>query len=148
MGVVSTGSISPFLDNHSSCVLATSLFPGVWDPPVTIPSSSSPPATYFYSISWHFVPLSSPLQYLILPPTYFLPFLDQSQVLLSLHLPRSSCSPPQCRTEASTYPDLFLQSSIWSVGCLMGIVSFLSNTQLSVSTCHVCSFVTGLPHSG
>jgi hypothetical protein len=31
---------------------------------------------------------------------------------------------------------------------VMGILSFLPNIQMSVSTYHVCSFVNGLPHSG
>jgi hypothetical protein len=35
-----------------------------------------------------------------------------------------------------------------SVGCIMGIVSFGASIHLSVSTSHVCSFVSGLPYSG
>jgi hypothetical protein len=39
-------------------------------------------------------------------------------------------------------------SFLWSVSCFMGILNFLPNIHLSVGTYHVCSFVTGLPHSG
>jgi hypothetical protein len=54
--------------------------------------------------------------------------------------------PLLCRIEASTlWSSLFL-SSIWFVNCIMGILSIWTNTDLSVSTYHVCSFVTGLPH--
>jgi hypothetical protein len=35
-----------------------------------------------------------------------------------------------------------------SVTCILGIRSFWANIHLSVSAYHVCSFVTGLPHSG
>ena len=81
--------------------LGTSPFPDFWDPPVAIPSSSSPTATYFYSISWPSVPLPSP------------PLPDSTPALISSFssLPLMSPLPPpfmlilihtQCRTEAST----------------------------------------------
>ena len=35
-----------------------------------------------------------------------------------------------------------------SENCILVIWSFGANIHLSVSTCHVCSFVTKLPHSG
>jgi hypothetical protein len=45
------------------------------------------------------------------------------------------------RTEASTLWSSFFLSFILSMSCIMGIPS-------SVSTYHVCSFVTSLPPSG
>jgi hypothetical protein len=47
-------------------------------------------------------------------------------------------------------------STLWSsflslmcfANCNLGILSFWANIHLSVSTCHVSSFVIGLPHSG
>jgi hypothetical protein len=51
------------------------------------------------------------------------------------------------RTEASTLWSFFL-GFIWSVNYIMSILRVLANTHLLVSTYHVCSFVTGLPHSG
>ena len=52
------------------------------------------------------------------------------------------------RTEASTLGSLFFLHFIWSVSCVLGILIFLANIHLSVSTYHMCSFVTGLSHSG
>jgi hypothetical protein len=52
------------------------------------------------------------------------------------------------RTEESTFWFLFFFSFIWSVNWILGIPSFGANIHLSVSAYHVCSFVTGLPHSG
>jgi hypothetical protein len=42
----------------------------------------------------------------------------------------------------------FFMSIMWSVNCILGILSFWASIHLSVSTYHVCSFVIGLPHSG
>jgi hypothetical protein len=42
----------------------------------------------------------------------------------------------------------FFLRFMWSVNCILDIPSFWANTHLSVSVYHVCSFVTGLPHSG
>jgi hypothetical protein len=52
------------------------------------------------------------------------------------------------RTEAPTLWFSFILSFIWSVNYILGIPSFGANIPLSVSAYHVCSFVTGLPHSG
>jgi hypothetical protein len=48
------------------------------------------------------------------------------------------------RTESSS----FFLSFIWSVSCIMGILSSFPNIHLYISTYYVCSFVTRLPHSG
>jgi hypothetical protein len=42
----------------------------------------------------------------------------------------------------------FFLSFMWSVNCILGILSFRANIHLLVSTYHVSSFVIGLPHSG
>jgi hypothetical protein len=52
------------------------------------------------------------------------------------------------RTNVSTRWSSFFLSFMWSVKCILGILSFWANIQLSVSEYHVCSFVIGLPHSG
>jgi hypothetical protein len=39
-------------------------------------------------------------------------------------------------------------SFMWSLNCILGILSFWVNIHLWVSTYYVCSFVTRLPHSG
>jgi hypothetical protein len=39
-------------------------------------------------------------------------------------------------------------SFMWSVNCILGILSFWANIHLSVSTHNVCSFVIGLSLSG
>ena len=38
----------------------------------------------------------------------------------------------------------FLLSFMWSVKCILGILSFWANIHLPVSAYHVCSFVIGL----
>ena len=107
---------------------------------------SHPPATFFFQFSnplylfniffssWYCYP-------------YFLPLLCFSPVPLSLHLPGPSSSP--LMQDWSVHILVFLPLKfIWSVCCIMGIVSFWANIHVLVSTYHVCSFVTGLPHSG
>jgi hypothetical protein len=37
---------------------------------------------------------------------------------------------------------------MWSVNCIVSSPRFWVNIHISVSACNVCSFVTGLPHSG
>jgi hypothetical protein len=51
------------------------------------------------------------------------------------------------RTEVVTLWSSFL-SFMFSVNCILGILSFWANIHLSVSAYHVSSFVIGLPHSG
>jgi hypothetical protein len=50
-------------------------------------------------------------------------------------------------SEVSTFSSSFF-NFIWFVSCIMDILSFGASIHLSVSIYHVCSFVTGLPHSG
>jgi hypothetical protein len=47
------------------------------------------------------------------------------------------------RNEACTFGSFFFLSFLWSVNCILGILSFWDNMHLSVSWYHVCSFVTG-----
>jgi hypothetical protein len=42
----------------------------------------------------------------------------------------------------------FFLSFMWSMNCILDILSFWANIHISVSAYHVCSFVTGLSHSG
>jgi hypothetical protein len=51
------------------------------------------------------------------------------------------------RNEVSTLWSSFL-SFMCFANCILGSLSFWANIHLSVNACHVCSFVTGLPHSG
>jgi hypothetical protein len=100
-------------------------------------------ATYFYLISY-------PLYFSPAPSNNYLLFsFYPSSFLIGSSFPLPTMTilfPLLCRIEASTlWSSLFL-SSIWFVNCIMGILSIWTNTDLSVSTYHVCSFVTGLPH--
>jgi hypothetical protein len=52
------------------------------------------------------------------------------------------------RIEVSTLWSSFFLSFMCFANCILGILSFWANIHLSVSAHHVCSFVTGLPHSG
>ena len=52
------------------------------------------------------------------------------------------------RMEASTLWSSFFLSFVWSVNCILGILSFWTNIHLSVYVYPGCSFVTGLHHSG
>jgi hypothetical protein len=52
------------------------------------------------------------------------------------------------RIKVSTLWSSFFLSFMWSVNCILDISGFWVNIHLSVSAYHVCSFVTGLPHSG
>ena len=51
------------------------------------------------------------------------------------------------RIEVSKLLSSFFFSFMWSMNCIWDILSFWANIHLSVSTYHVCSFVTELPHS-
>jgi hypothetical protein len=66
---------------------------------------------------------------------------------VSLFPPMSIFFPLQRKTEASTLWSSFF-FSFMSVNCVSGILSFWATIHLSVSAHHVCSFVTGLSHSG
>ena len=52
------------------------------------------------------------------------------------------------RGKVSTLWSLFFLSFMCFANWIFGILSILVNIHLSVSAYHVCSFVTGLPHSG
>jgi hypothetical protein len=56
--------------------------------------------------------------------------------------------PVLCRIEASTLWSSFVLSCIWLVGCIVSILNFWASIHLSVSTYHMCSIVSVLPHSG
>jgi len=51
------------------------------------------------------------------------------------------------RNEACTFWSSFFLSFIWSVNCILGILSYWTNIHLSVTVYHLCSFVAGLPPS-
>jgi hypothetical protein len=50
------------------------------------------------------------------------------------------------RTEASTFWSFFFLSFMWSLNCILSILSFWVNIHLSVRAYHVHSSVIGLPH--
>jgi hypothetical protein len=52
------------------------------------------------------------------------------------------------RIEVSTLWSSFFMSFMCFANCILGTPNFWANIHLSVSIYHVCSFVTGLPHSG
>ena len=88
---------------------------------------------YFYPLLYLILPLISSL--ISLSPRSPLPLLP-TIILLS----------PQCRTEAAMPWSPFLLRSIVSVGCIMDIVKFRANINLSVDTYHECSFVWVTSH--
>jgi hypothetical protein len=67
---------------------------------------------------------------------------------VSILAPMSILFPLLRKTKAPTLWFSFFLSFMWSVNCILGILSFWANIHLSVSVYHVCSFVIGLPHSG
>jgi hypothetical protein len=66
---------------------------------------------------------------------------------VSLPPPMGILVPILRRTEVSTLCYSFL-SFMWSVNLILVIPNFWANIHLSVSAYHVCSFVTGLLHTG
>jgi hypothetical protein len=52
------------------------------------------------------------------------------------------------RIKAPIFWSSFFLSFIWSVKCILGILSFGANILLSVGAYLVCSFVIGIPYSG
>ena len=52
------------------------------------------------------------------------------------------------RNKVSTLWSSFFLIFMCFANCILGILSFWANIQLSVSSYHVCSFVIGLSHSG
>ena len=52
------------------------------------------------------------------------------------------------RDEISTLWSSFLLSFMCFANCILDFLSLWANIHLSVSACHVCSFVIGLPHPG
>ena len=107
------------------------------------------PATYFYLIYSPSLPLSHLLQILILPPLFPPPpfSLPCPHLLPSPTIVLITPLPPM--QDWSIHPLVFFfLCSIWSVGCIIGIENFWVSIHLLVSTYHVCSFLSGLPHSG
>jgi hypothetical protein len=150
LDMVSTGFPFPLLDISANVIptgsweplafLASGTF--LWLPPVSHPPLLHTPVQfpdplYFSPVSSHTCScsLSLPSPLFLLSPSHPLPPVIILFPLLS-------------RTEASTLLSSFFLSFMWSVNCIVGILSFLPNIHLSVRTYHVCSFVTGLPHSG
>ena len=131
--VVSSGSISPLL---SFQLMSSPLGPGNLSYPWHLgPSRGSPltlfptpSGTYFYSFSWPSGLLSCLLPYVILAdslspplpnpdPSFFLPLMIILFPLLN-------------GIEESTLWPSFFSSFIWSMSCIMGILSFCTNIQL------------------
>jgi hypothetical protein len=111
------------------------------------PSSPSPIAADLCSIFWPSVHLLHLHPYLILPL-----FSPPSSLLLKSLLPSLLhliiLFPLLRRTEASALCFSFLLNFMWSLSCIVGILCSLPNIYLSVSTNHVSSFMTELPHLG
>jgi len=118
------------------------LLPGFWDFLVAATT-----VIYFFPFSWPSVLLSHPCPNLIPPPSFPSPPLSLPCRFFPLP-PVIILFPLLRRTDASTLWSSFFLSCIWFVGCIMGILSFWANSHLSVSAYCVCSFVSGLSHSG
>ena len=145
LGLVSSCSISLLLG-----ILANVISTGSWEP--------------FTSLVSYF--LVSPLAHCCIILFIFLSSglllsLSPNQMLLSFSPPPPSHTGPSLPLpsviilfpllsgiEASTLGPSFLLSFMWSVSYMTNILNSMANAHLSVSTYHVCSFVSGLPCSG
>jgi hypothetical protein len=76
------------------------------------------------------------------PPLQFCPDLS-----LSLH-PMIIFLPLLSGVETSLLGPLYLLHFLQSMGCILGILNFLTNIHSSVSTYHAYPFGSELPHSG
>lgn len=103
------------------------------------------PITHCYRSLLNFLTLCTSLLSLPVPDTAspLYPPLSISLPGLSLPLPPVIVLfPVLCRIQASTLWSSCFLSSIWFVGCIVGILTFGANIHLSVSTYHVCSLTT------
>ena len=139
--MISTGSIT-LLGISANVILV-----GSWEPLGFLASGiPSPTATYLRSLCTS--PLSFPTQdpapLFSLPLPHFLPYPSHPLPPVIILFPLLS------RTGTSKLWSSFFLGFMWSVSRIMGILNifFMANIHLSVSTSHVCSFVTGLPHTG
>lgn len=143
--MVLTGSPSPLWDISVNVIpmtswealafLATGTF---WLLPH---SSPSPTATHPSVPLLHLLPHLILLSSFSSPPPLFLPGPFHPLLPLIILFPLLS------RTEASTLRSSLFLSFMWFM-CIVSIPHSLPKIHLTVSTCHVCSFVTGFPHSG
>jgi hypothetical protein len=67
---------------------------------------------------------------------------------VSIFAPGSILLPLLKRTKSPTLWSSCFLSFIWSVNCILDILSFWANSHLSVCAYYGWSFVIGLPHSG
>ena len=148
--MVSTGYLVPLLGISAHVIPI-----GSWEPLAFLASG----IFWWLSLVPHllcYVPLFNFLTLCTSPPSSPTPgpdpiFCPHSHFLPSPSLlihPVIILFPLLSRTEAFTFYSFFFLSFIWSMSCMVGILSFFPNIYLSVSTYHVCSFVIGLPHSG
>jgi hypothetical protein len=76
------------------------------------------------------------------------PFLLSLLHIVSIFPPLSTLFPLLRRSKASTlWPSFFLRF-LWSVNCILGILSFWGNIHVFVSTYHMCSVPAGFPYAG
>ena len=146
--MVTAGSISFLLVISLTSILLgleASCFPGTWEFLVATSGSLSLTAIHLCSVSWPSVLLPCLLPHLILPH-FFLPLLSPSQIPCSLYPLMIILFPLLNRDAASTLGSSFFLSILWSVSCILGILSFGANIHESVSTYCVFSFATRLPH--
>jgi hypothetical protein len=138
---VSSGSISPLLGISGNIIHIGSSHR--WHLGLSSCSPSSN-ATYFYSCSQPSGPLAYLFSELILP----LPFLPYPFCKPGLFWLLWLFFPLLSGIEVSILGSSFLLNFVWSVNCIMSILSFWANINLSASTYHMFPFVSALPHSG
>jgi hypothetical protein len=148
---------SPQIPSPPSLCITAKVNPiGSWGPHISLVSGThqwlSPvphsPTTSFYFISQPSLFLSCLLSILILPPLFPLPppFALPCLPLLPSPTIVLSTPHPQCRTEVSTPWSSFLLCSIWSVGCIIDIMSFWVSIHLLVHTQYVFFCVWIISH--
>jgi hypothetical protein len=108
------------------------------------PYIPSPEAAYFYSFFWSYSAFL-----LFLPPPDPVPLSPPHPTLVPLSLCLLSLFSSPYKWDWSTITWVFLLVILLTVcGLCLGILYFLVNMHLSVSTYHACPFGSGVPHSG
>ena len=143
--MASSGSMFPLLGILTKVTHIDSPISGLWDFLKIPPTPPSPEAANFHIFSWCSGSLSCLSARLNLPLSSLPSFHPHPSLPLC---PMTILFPLVSMIQASSLGPFFLSNCFESLGYIMGILYFMANTYLSVSTYHACPFGSGLPHSG